>query len=280
MKRVATYAFKAVTLLVVPLSLLSGCAHYKVIPIESDPSGATIYVNKKRVGITPTKHEFLNVSGTFESYLVEAELAGYEKDYQEFRETKLIDFSNFSFLPLRIFFDLKPLNNTSLQNSNTVAPTQRVESSNADVSLSPRTFPLRNIAIAGLESLAVSDAEALTLSESLRASIVNSDYFTVVSRADMKRILEEHEFQRTDLADTKTLVEMGKIIGVEKIIGGSIGRVGDTFSLSVRMVDVETAKVDVSVVQDVQGREDALLKAIRSLGNQLCLRYAESRTRP
>jgi hypothetical protein len=156
-------------------------------------------------------------------------------------------------------------------------PAPQQTTSTPPVNLPPRNFPRRNIAVMDLESPVFSAAEVTILSENLRSTIVDSDYFTVVSRADMKRILEEQKFQKTDLVDTQTLARMGKILGVEKIVGGVIGRVSDTFSLTIRLVDVATAKVDVSHVLDVTGREDALLKEVRNLGRQMCQKYADSR---
>ncbi len=145
------------------------------------------------------------------------------------------------------------------------------------IPLPTRTFPRRNIAIAPLEALGLSQSGALTLTESLRVTLGDSDYFNIVTRSDMEKILKEQDFQRSSSSDTQCLVEMGKILAVEKIIGGTVGRVGDTFSLSVRMIDVESGKIDHSVLKNISGKEDRLLDAMPVLGSELALKYAESR---
>ena len=148
----------------------------------------------------------------------------------------------------------------------------------ASFSLPPRTFPIRNIAVANLDALGVAPLEALTLSESLRVTLVDSKYFNVVTRSDMGRILEEQDFQQAACSDTQCLVDMGKILSVEKIVGGTVGRVGDTFSVAVRMIDVESGRIDHSVLKSVSGREDRLLDAIALLGKELALKYAASKS--
>jgi hypothetical protein len=143
--------------------------------------------------------------------------------------------------------------------------------------LPERDFPRRNIAVAPLDAISLSHHECLTLSEALRVTLVNTDYFTVVSRADLDRILKEQAFQYSDLSDTEHLVEFGRILAVEKIVGGTVGRVGDTFSIAVHMLDVESGCIDISVVKDVSGIEDRLLETMRVLGRELAIKYASSK---
>ena len=242
--------------------LCGGCTH--ILWVETQPEGARVYLDGEYCGQTPLRSEY-DIVFDFADTLrtIEVALPGYRT------ETVRMSEGNLDRYPFKI--TLEP------DNALVGGRTREGQAITHSGKLPPRDFPLRNIAIAGLEPLAVTDAEALTLSESLRTAIVDSDYFTVVSRADTKRILEEQDFQQSDLSDTRDLVRIGKILAAEKIIGGSVGRVGDTFSISIRMVDVETAQIDVSQVKDVKGREDELLKAIRELGKSMCVKYAKDR---
>ncbi|OQB94634.1 MAG: Curli production assembly/transport component CsgG [Verrucomicrobia bacterium ADurb.Bin118] len=119
----------------------------------------------------------------------------------------------------------------------------------------------------------MSKEEALTLTENLRSALVQSERFQVVSRADMQKILKEQEFQRSDACnDTQCLVEMGKALAVQKIVGGSAGQAGGVYSLTLRVVDVETGKIEATVFKDIENVRD-LLSSIRDLGRQLADMY-------
>ena len=51
-------------------------------------------------------------------------------------------------------------------------------------------------------------------------------------------------------------VDVGKLIGVEKIVGGSISKVGSTYSVSSRIVSVETGKILKGATYDYKGEID------------------------
>ena len=56
----------------------------------------------------------------------------------------------------------------------------------------------------------------------------------------MKDLLEEQRFQITGCVEQACAVEIGRLLGARKMVIGSVGKVGDTFTVSLRMVDVET----------------------------------------
>ena len=253
--------------------LCCGCAINKAILVRSDPPGATVIVDGSNEGTTPTHISLpippLMPGGVGVKHTVVLTKSGYSP-YQKI---------------LQDYGDLKYMSSFPDEISATLAREPAADAAPAMVQpscvlLPNRTFPRRNIAVAPLEALGLAESETLTLTESLRVTLVDTDYFNLVNRSDMEKILKEQSFQRSECSDTQCLVEMGKILAVEKIVGGTAGRVGDTFSLTVRRIDVESGRIDASVVQDVKGREDALLGAIRQLGKSICLKYAESRTSP
>ena len=66
----------------------------------------------------------------------------------------------------------------------------------------------------------------------------------------MNDILKEQGFQQTGCTNTECAVEAGKLIGVGKIVIGSIFKVEKLYSLDIRMVDVGTGKIENSVAED------------------------------
>jgi len=73
------------------------------------------------------------------------------------------------------------------------------------------------------------------------------------------------------------LVEVGKLLPVRKVIGGNIGKVGNTFEIVLRLVDVETGEVEAGARARLRGETDQLLDLIDKATWDLCLDYARKR---
>ena len=57
-----------------------------------------------------------------------------------------------------------------------------------------------------------------------RFKIDNKSYFTIVSRNDFNRIVEEQKIQNSGLVDQETVVDIGNLIGAQAIISGNVGK--------------------------------------------------------
>lgn len=64
----------------------------------------------------------------------------------------------------------------------------------------------------------------------------------VVDRSLMDRILEEHKFQRSDLVDPTTCVEVGKLLGAASFVTADLTRDGANVRVQLRAVNVATAQ--------------------------------------
>lgn len=136
------------------------------------------------------------------------------------------------------------------------AATQSINTPPAE---SVQSRPL-NIAIIDLEGRGISSDEALTLSDRLRNMIVQTGTFAVIERSQMNEILKEQGFQQSGCTSDECMVQMGQLMGVERIVAGSIGRVGDIYLLSLRMVDIQSGKIIAMVDEEVEGRIENILK--------------------
>ena len=72
----------------------------------------------------------------------------------------------------------------------------------------------------------VSPSVKLPLSDELRSELFLTGKFNVVEHNAMGRILEERDFQQTERVSNECIVEVGQLLGVEKMVAGSIGKVG------------------------------------------------------
>jgi TolB-like protein len=115
------------------------------------------------------------------------------------------------------------------------------------------------IAIFDLSGNNVTLGVCKALTERLRTELFNSRYFKVIERGMMEEILNEQGFQQTGCTSDECIVEVGRLIGVEQIVGGSISKVGRTYSVSARIVSVETGKILKTATYDFKGEIDGLL---------------------
>jgi len=125
--------------------------------------------------------------------------------------------------------------------------------------------PTRRMAIAVLpfEGRGISSIEAMALSDRLRAEVMACNVYDVMERAEMEKILKEQAFQLTGAcSDISCIVQVGQLIAVTRIIGGSISKVGNIYTVEGRLINVETGSIEKSVVEDYGGGIEELLTKI------------------
>jgi len=115
------------------------------------------------------------------------------------------------------------------------------------------------VAVLGLDAHNMSQSDSDLLAGRLRSILVNWDVYDVIERTKMMEILEEHGFQQTGCIADECLLEAGRLLGVQKMIAGSVGRFGDIYTIELRMVDMETAKIEASATYDHEGEMEVLL---------------------
>ncbi|MFC1528934.1 CsgG/HfaB family protein [Candidatus Latescibacterota bacterium] len=126
------------------------------------------------------------------------------------------------------------------------------------------------IAVLDLTANGISQTEARSLSSSLNVQVTRTatsqDYikksgisYTVVERTQMDKIFEEFDIQNTGCTDISCAVEFGKMLSVERIIIGSVGLVGETYTINISIVDVESSRTLTVADYKFKGQVDNLL---------------------
>ena len=130
------------------------------------------------------------------------------------------------------------------------------------------------IAVLEFEGKGVSQSETSTLTDRLRDEIFNTGIYIVLERGKMDEVLKEQGFQQTGCVTSECAVEVGNILGVQQMIGGSIGKVGNIYTVSARVIDVQTGEVLKSANYDHFGDIGQLLiKGMKEVANQLVIVY-------
>ena len=99
------------------------------------------------------------------------------------------------------------------------------------------------VAVMDLTPQAARPEEALAITNQLRTQLLKTGKFTLVDRSQMESILKEQALQQTGCTSDECAVQVGKILGVRKIISGSVTKLSDhVWQVSLLMLDVESAK--------------------------------------
>ena len=132
-------------------------------------------------------------------------------------------------------------------------------------------FAREYIAIIDFEGIGITNDEARALTQRLTSEMITLEAYQVVERSEMKRLLDEQKFQYSGCVDTKCAVDIGKMIGAKYMVVGSVSKLGSSFSIESRLIDVETSEAYISASYIHKGQIDALLTGgITSIARQLC----------
>ncbi len=118
-----------------------------------------------------------------------------------------------------------------------------------------------NVAVIPLDAKGVSEIEASVLTERLALELFRTGRFTVLERGKMDEILTEQDFQLTGCVTEECLVEVGQLLGVEQMMAGSVSRIGETYSVILRLISAETGAIVEVASYDHRGAIDELLSA-------------------
>ncbi|MGY8783067.1 MAG: CsgG/HfaB family protein, partial [Fidelibacterota bacterium] len=102
--------------------------------------------------------------------------------------------------------------------------------------------PNPTVAILDFEGQGVSASEVQTLTERLRTEIGNTNAVRLIERKAVEKIMAEQGFQQSGCTNDECAAEVGQLLGVQFMISGSIGKMGDAFTIDAKMFSVETGE--------------------------------------
>ena len=90
----------------------------------------------------------------------------------------------------------------------------------------------------------VPEVLAKALTERIHDELFHRDFYRIVARSDMRNVFKEQGFQLTGACDdANCLMEVGRVLGAELIVGGTISLVDSYYTVSIRIVEVETGEI-------------------------------------
>jgi TolB-like protein len=100
------------------------------------------------------------------------------------------------------------------------------------------------IAIKDFEVIMGTNKEvAKYVQEDVTTALVNSGQFNVVERSKLKSVLDELQLAQTGLIDPAGVKQVGKLLGADIILTGTLAPTGDEWNVNLRVVNTETGLI-------------------------------------
>lgn len=125
------------------------------------------------------------------------------------------------------------------------------------------------VAILDFEGRGISQMEAQTLTDRLMSEMVNTDAVIMVERNQMEEIMAEQGFQQSGCTTSECAAEVGALLGVQNMVSGSFGKLGNSYTIDAKMFSVSTGGTIRSVSKTYKGEVDGLLNIIEIVAWEL-----------
>ena len=132
-------------------------------------------------------------------------------------------------------------------------------------------FALPQVAV--LDAAVLDDMDSsvvVPITDKISEEMVNSGKYTVLDRAGVEQVLKEKEFQLSSgLVKTEEIRKAGEYLGADFVVAARASKVGNTWFLSARMIDVKTGAITAQTSVEQQGNIDVLLRLAKAAGTRL-----------
>ncbi len=115
------------------------------------------------------------------------------------------------------------------------------------------------LAVLEFDGFGLSGPEVQALTNRLRTNLTQLGVYRIIERGLMLQVLLEQDFQMTGCTSDECAVEVGQMLGAQLMLAGSIGKVGNTWTVEMRVIDVATGAVLKSASYDTRGEIDVVL---------------------
>ena len=124
------------------------------------------------------------------------------------------------------------------------------------------------IAVLDFEPKKVDSDTSELVSELLGIEFVKSGKFQVVERTKMKSIIEEQKLQLAGLTGSDFAEKLGKMLAADKLVIGTVTKIGDTIHITAKVVDSESGVIEKAESVEVVS-ENALSDGVKKLAGSL-----------
>lgn len=119
------------------------------------------------------------------------------------------------------------------------------------------------IAFLGFDAKDIPASGADILADLVREELAVSPHYSVIDRDNTAALLDELEFQVSGVVQRDSVVAVGNMLGVEKLMVGTIGELGRLYIITLQIIDVETGEIERVETEEFVGVMEDLRRPVR-----------------
>ena len=121
------------------------------------------------------------------------------------------------------------------------------------------------LAVLDFEPRGISTLEAQTLTDRFSTEVNKTGVAILVDRNAMGEIMQEQGYTEVECSSEECAAEVGAMLGVQFMISGAIGKLGDTYTIDAKMFEVATGAAAKTINTTYEGKVDGLITEIEIL---------------
>ena len=135
------------------------------------------------------------------------------------------------------------------------------------------------VAILDFEGQDISVQEVQTLTERMRSEIGATNAVRLIERKAIENIMAEQGLAQSGCVTDECAAEVGQLLGVQFMVNGSIGKLGDKYTIDAKMFSVESGAIERTVSATHEGDVSGLLIEMQILAWEIVGLQAPQRLR-
>jgi hypothetical protein len=100
------------------------------------------------------------------------------------------------------------------------------------------------LAILNLSSQTVSQTDTSSIINFIQQEFFNSQKYQLIERLRIEKFLQEIHFQQSTLCDADCLARIGKQLAAQKVVIGTLNKLGNAYSIQLSMIDVASSTIE------------------------------------
>ncbi len=124
------------------------------------------------------------------------------------------------------------------------------------------------LAILELEPAGVSKDTTRIVSDLIRTELFKTGLFDIVERGQIEQVLKEQKLQLSGVTGDAYSVKLGELLSAQKVMVGTVGKLGSTYVINARIIDVEKGVMEFGENSEV-GSESDLSSGCREFAYRL-----------
>ncbi|MCK5797480.1 MAG: PEGA domain-containing protein, partial [Deltaproteobacteria bacterium] len=127
----------------------------------------------------------------------------------------------------------------------------------------PQSTLAAGLAVFRIDPLGIDAHIVARLDGLLRIELARLADATIPDPSAVQLLVRKHPRLAACTGDVSCLAEAGRLLGVDRIISGNVGALGDSYVVNLKIVDVKTTHEISRIQETISGRPDELIDAVR-----------------